>query len=373
MNRLTEQLFNLNIAWLLFPASQWVLASVAFLVLFLLLLWGRSKLADCLQKVTLPDQTGIRHFIVKALQTLSPLFLLLVSLVVATLFLKLPKTLHTILNQLPLLALLFQLAVWTKPLTLMSLQAHIEAQKTEDDKLAYRTLMGPISVIIVGIVWIILLLVALDNFNVNITGLVTGLGIGGIVIALAVKSILEDLFSAFSIMLDKPFVVGDFIALGEYMGTVEHIGLKTTRINALSGEQLVIANADLLSSRIRNYRRMEERRVVQAIQVDFATPLDQLKQIPSWIEALVRQQQHDLRFDRVHFTGVGTVGFALELVYFVKNSDYNLHMDYQQTFFLALLKKFKEERVELAQHSYNLLKMQTLTVVTPETTKAEDS
>jgi small-conductance mechanosensitive channel len=358
MNWLTQQWSQLNMAWFFLPTSQWIVASIAFVVLFLLLLWGRNNLAKSLNTVNLPNTLGVQRFVVKALETVSPLFLLLISLIVATRFLHLPKTLHTILNELPLIALLFQIGAWTKPLTLVSLQAHIDAQKTENDKLAYKSLMGPVSVIIVAIVWIILLLVALDNFNVNITGLVTGLGIGGIVIALAVKSILEDLFSAFTIMLDKPFVVGDFIALGEYMGTVEHIGLKTTKINALSGEQLIISNADLLSSRIRNYRRMEERRVVQHVQLDFSTSLEQLKNVPIWIEALVRKQQHDLRFDRVHFTGVGTIGLALELVYFVKNSDYNLHMDYQQTFFLALLKKLQAEGIMLAQQNLNLLKTQ---------------
>ena len=322
--------------WFLQPTSQWIAASICFVILFLFLLWLRSIFVKALEQSTLPSQMGFRLFSVKALQTISPLFLLLVSLIVATSFLELPKSLHAIISQIPLIALLFQLGVWTKPLTTVSLQAYVDAQKTEDDKLAYKSLIGPISVIIVAIIWIILGLVALDNFNVNITGLVTGLGIGGIVIALAVKNILEDLFSAFTIMLDKPFVVGDFIALGEYMGTVEHIGLKTTRINALSGEQLIIANADLLASRIRNYRRMEERRVVQSIQLDFTTPLDQLKQVPLWIEELIRKQQHDLRFDRVHFTGIGLQGLAIELVYIVKNSDYNLHMDYQQTFFMGL-------------------------------------
>ena len=358
MNWFSKQLAIYNADWFLLPTSQWIVASICFITLFLFLLWLKSMLVKALAETAVLSPVGFRLFSVKALQTVSPLFLLMVSMIVATSFLEPPKGVHAILNQIPLIAILFQLGVWTKPFTTMSLQAYIELQKTEDDKLAYKSLMGPISVIIVGIVWIIIGLVALDNFNVNITGLVTGLGIGGVVIALAVKNILEDLFSAFTIMLDKPFVVGDFIALGEHMGTVEHIGLKTTRINALSGEQLVISNADLLASRIRNYRRMEERRVVQSIQLDFSTPLEQLKQVPLWIEEIIRKHQHDLRFDRVHFTGIGTQGFTIELVYIVKNSDYNLHMDYQQTFFLALLKKFKEEEVELAQHSYNLLKMQ---------------
>ncbi len=137
------------------------------------------------------------------------------------------------------------------------------------------------------ILWAGLLLFALDNLGVNITGLAAGIGIGGIAIALAVQSVLGDLFASLSIVLDKPFVIGDFIIVDEYLGTVEHIGLKTTRVRSLSGEQLVFSNNDLLQSRIRNYKRMFERRVIFELGVTYQTPLERVSRISGMIRSII--------------------------------------------------------------------------------------
>jgi len=198
------------------------------------------------------------------------------------------------------------------------------------------------------VVILVAVILVLDNLpGVEITALVASLGIGGIAIALAVQSILSDLFASLSIILDKPFVLGDFIIVDTYMGTVEYIGLKTTRVRSLSGEQLVFANGDLLKSRIRNYKRMAERRVVFTLGVTYQTAYRHLKSIPGWIETIIGEL--DLtRFDRAHFQGFGDYALEFEIVYYVLDPDYNRYMDIQQAINLAIYKKFEAEKIDFA-------------------------
>jgi small-conductance mechanosensitive channel len=207
--------------------------------------------------------------------------------------------------------------------------------------------LGIIRVLALGMLAIVVVLVALDNLGFEIKSLLTGLGIGGIAIALAVQSILGDLFGSLTIILDKPFVVGDFIAVGDKMGTVERIGIKTTRVRALSGEQLVFANSDLLASRVQNFKRMQERRVVFTIGVTYETPSDKLRAIPEMIRAAI-QSQSNVRVDRVHFKSFGSYSLDFETVYFVLSPDFNNYMDIQQAVNLTLLDRFAAESIEFA-------------------------
>jgi small-conductance mechanosensitive channel len=197
------------------------------------------------------------------------------------------------------------------------------------------------------VVWAAVLLVLLDNLGVNITTLIAGLGVGGIAVALAAQNVLGDLFSSLSIVLDKPFVVGDFIVIGEFMGSVEHVGLKTTRLRSLSGEQVVFSNTDLLNSRIRNYGRMFERRVVSKIGVTYQTPAGKLRRIPTIIRDIV-EAQDKVRFDRAHFQTFGDSALTFEFVYYVLTPEYNYYMDVQQSINLALFEQLAAEGVEFA-------------------------
>jgi small-conductance mechanosensitive channel len=197
------------------------------------------------------------------------------------------------------------------------------------------------------------IIVALDNFHVEVTAMIAGLGIGGIAIALAAQNILGDLFGSLSIVLDKPFVVGDFIIVGDKLGTVEKIGLKTTRVRALSGEQLVFANTDLLSSRIQNFKRMNERRVVFSIHVPHQTPAEKLEQIPAVLkEAVLRLPE--VRFDRAHFKAVGPHSMEFEVVYYVLSRDYAMYMDKQQAINLFIVRRFAEMGVRFAYPTQTL-------------------
>ena len=196
-------------------------------------------------------------------------------------------------------------------------------------------------------IWATILLLSLDNLGVDVTALIASMGIGGIAIALAAQNILADLFSSISIILDKPFEIGDFIIVGDLMGTVETIGLKTTRVKSLSGEQLVFSNTDLLGSRIRNYKRMKERRISFTIGVIYETPYEKLEKIPGVIKAIIEVQEN-ASFSRSHFSSFGDFSLNFDTVYFVKVPDYNAYMDIQQSINLALFKKFEQEKIAFA-------------------------
>lgn len=195
--------------------------------------------------------------------------------------------------------------------------------------------------------WVLVLLMALQNLGVQITALVTGLGIGGIAVALAVQNVLGDLFASLSIILDRPFVIGDFLIAGEFLGTVEYIGLKTTRLRSLSGEQLIFSNSELLDRPLRNYKRMDERRALFTFGVTYQTSADQLEAIPEMVRAIVEDQE-ETRFDRAHFKEYGDSSLVFEVVYYVLIPDYNRYMDVQHAINVALYRRFEEESIEFA-------------------------
>jgi small-conductance mechanosensitive channel len=219
------------------------------------------------------------------------------------------------------------------------------------------TALNAIGMFASGLLWLAVLLLALDNLGYDVTALIAGLGVGGIAVALAVQNILGDLFASLSILIDKPFVVGDFLIVDDYMGSVEHVGLKTTRIRSLSGEQLVISNSDLLKSRLRNYGRMYERRVAFNIGVTYDTTREQLRKIPEIMRSAVERQEKT-RFDRSHFGKYGEYALIFETVYYVLQADYNLYMDIQQAINLEINEAFEELGIEFAYPTRTLLLQQ---------------
>ncbi|PKN00130.1 MAG: mechanosensitive ion channel protein MscS [Elusimicrobia bacterium HGW-Elusimicrobia-2] len=207
--------------------------------------------------------------------------------------------------------------------------------------------LGGIMTTINIIVWGSAVLFFLDNIGIKISAVIAGLGIGGIAIALAAQALLGDLFSYFSIFFDRPFEVGDFIIVGEFMGTVEYIGMKTTRIRSLGGEQMIFSNSDLTNSRVKNYKRMEQRRVVFKIGVTYQTTVEKLRIIPEIIKKAVEDAGNTV-FDRSHFLSFGNFSLDFESVYYVKSGDYNQYMDAQQKINLALKKEFEERMIDFA-------------------------
>ncbi len=225
-----------------------------------------------------------------------------------------------------------------------ALERYWEAKAVEEErKKSLRRLLPIVKVALwgIGVVFI------LDNLGFRISAVVAGLGIGGIAVALAAQAVLGDLFSYFAILFDKPFEIGDFIIIEDYMGTIEHIGIKTTRIRSLSGEQLVFSNTDLTGSRIRNYKRMAERRVVFRIGVVYQTPLEQMKEIPGIIKGIV-EGIPEARFDRCHFFNYGDFSLDVETVYYVLTGDYNKYMDVQQEINLKIGEEFEKRGIVFA-------------------------
>lgn len=212
-----------------------------------------------------------------------------------------------------------------------------------DNALPSRLISGLIKII----VWTIAILLFLDNIDVEITSLVAGLGIGGIAIAFAAQTILTDIFCYFTILFDRPFEIGDFIIAGAEMGTVEHIGVKTTRMRALSGEQLIFSNKDLTNSRIQNYKRMENRRVLFTLGVTYDTPYEKLKIIPGLIKQIIERIE-DTSFGRAHFTSYGDFNLNFETAYYILSSDYDKFMDIHQKVNLEIKKVFDEHGIDFA-------------------------
>jgi small-conductance mechanosensitive channel len=198
------------------------------------------------------------------------------------------------------------------------------------------------------------MLLALDNLGVQIKPLLAGLGIGGIAIALAVQTVLSDVLASVSIALDKPFSVGDSLTIDTFQGTVEHIGVKSTRLRSLSGEQIIIANADIIKARVRNFGRMGERRALFQFGVNYDTPTDVLAKIPADVRAIVEAQPYT-RFDRCHLLTYGDTALQFELVYFMTKSDFAIYADTQQAINLALLDKLREHKVQLAAPTRGLV------------------
>lgn len=196
-------------------------------------------------------------------------------------------------------------------------------------------------------VWVMVVLLTLDNLGIDITALVAGLGIGGIAVALAVQNVLGDLLASLSIALDQPFVIGDFLVVGEHMGTVEYIGIKSTRLRSLSGEQIVMSNADLLAGRLRNYGRMQERRVAFTVGVTYESDRAVLAGLPALLREII-DAETGVRFDRAHFARLGAYSLDFECVYYVLSADYNRYMDAQQSINLRIMERFAALGVEFA-------------------------
>ena len=221
-----------------------------------------------------------------------------------------------------------------------------QAALRQTDESSFASAVSVLSWLINLVVWSVAILLILDNLGVNVTALVAGLGVGGIAVGLAAQGIVSDLFSAVSILMDRPFVRGDFIAFGDAMGEVENIGLKTTRIRALSGEQIVVSNARLLSQEIHNHRRMAERRVMFTIDAALTTPSEKAAEIPTMLREAVTASP-GVRFNRAHLISFSEGAFKFEIVYFVLSREYNTYADIHQAILLAILRRFEAEDISV--------------------------
>lgn len=336
MNELNRTLYYGN------SALDWLLSigiAIGMALLFLLL---HRFLVQRFKTSTDVSTVFLRDLIVAIVFTTWKPFLVLLAIVISIQTLKLPLKLDQVATHIFIVVVLLQAALWVNRGIAIWISRYLR-EKRESDAASATTVMM-LGFLARLAVWVVMVLMILDNLGVNITALVASLGIVGVAAALAVQNILADLFASLSITLDKPFVIGDFIVMDDVLGTIEHIGLKTTRIRSLSGEQIVVANADLLKSRIRNFKKMYERRVEFTFRVVYNTPVEKLERLPALIRALI-EQQPKTRFDRTHFKEYGESALIFEVVYFVLDADFNLYMDIQQNINLAIFRRFEEEDI----------------------------
>ena len=329
-----------NLASIYLP---WLLAGLAGLVVWLILSGAKAVLLRKLASRPV-DAGGHTALDIPRLvvQRTWQLTLFLISAYVAIQFVAIPDTVEYWTDLAFLIVIAIQIGAWLQTLIVESLQHKAQAQGR--DLGGAGRLLGLAAKFAV---WAAVSLFVLDNMGVNITALVAGLGVGGIAVGLAVQNILSDLFASLAIVLDKPFEIGDFVIFDQHLGTIETIGLKTTRIRSLSGEQIVCSNADLLSSRIKNYKRMMERRASFSVGVTYGTASSKLQDIPEIVKAAVGEHD-DLRFERCHFAKYGAYSLDFETVYWVLNPDYLVYMDRQQAINLAIYKEFESRGIEFA-------------------------
>lgn len=327
------------------PLSLWALAVAALLATVGALHLLERLAIGRIRRFAETTRTGWDDLAVEILGDTRGFFVLAVGAFVGAQVLALPERFEDPVEVAVVLALLLQAGLWAGT-AIRFLVGHYRRQELDSDPAAVTT-MSAVGFVGRLVVWSVILLLALDNVGVDVTALIAGLGVGGIAVALAVQNILGDLFASLAIVLDKPFVIGDFLAVDDAVGNVEHIGLKTTRLRSLSGEQLVFSNKDLLSSRIRNFGRMRERRVVFELGVTYDTPRDVAARIPDLIRAALEPHE-DVRVDRCHLKELGDWSLVYETVYYVEDPAYNRYMDIQQAVNLELLERFREEGIEFA-------------------------
>lgn len=325
--------------------ARWLfalLAAAIFLGAVLLWRWfvGR-RLREIIRTGTFFDEFGV-----VVVENTAGWIVVLLAFYIGSLVLTFSPGLKAIFRSGAIILLLLQIGLWGRALI-----ARWVARYDERNRETNAAGVGTARVLsILGRfgLYVLIFLLILDNLpGVEITTLIAGLGIGGIAVALAVQNILSDILASLSITLDKPFVLGDFVAVGDDVGTIEHIGIKTTRVRSLSGEQLIISNNDMLNSRVRNFQRMEQRRVVFSFRVGYGTSPEQLRSIPPLVRSLI-EAQADTRFDRAHLARFDDFGLLVEAVYFVLTPDFARSMDIQQAINLGLAERFEADGISFA-------------------------
>lgn len=295
------------------------------------------------------SHNDIDDFAVSILDSIKPIFYLFVALYLGLKQLSLPVLAEQILDGVFL--------VWVAVQVVQAFQGLIDyviGKKAEADAdpgataaWRYLAMIGKI------VLWVLAILMILGNFGVNVTSLVAGLGIAGIAVGLALQQILADLFSSFAIYFDKPFEPGDFIVVGEHMGIVEHIGIKTTRIRALQGEEIVISNQELTSARVQNFRKLGERRIQFSLGILYETPQEKVEKVNELLTRAV-QDTPNTRLDRTHLKSFGDSALVFEVVYYVLSNDYNEYMDAQQKINFAIMESFTREGIAFAYPTQTL-------------------
>lgn len=333
---------------------DYFLAAVFFIGLVIVLKVFQLIILVRLKKLAKRTQSDFDDVLIEIFTKIKPPFYFLIALYFGIRVLTLPDLVNAIVKIFFLLIVVYEVIRASEKLIKYFVQKYLNRVANDKNKALSETTIKSIVVIVRIILWMLGLTLILANLGINVTSLIAGLGIGGIAIALALQNVLGDIFSSFSIIIDRPFEIGDFIVIGKDKGTVEKIGLKTTRLRSIGGEELVVSNNELTSTRVQNFGRLAKRRVDFTLGVEYGTDLTKLENIPQIIREII--DKHELaEFDRCHFAKYGDSDLKFEIVYYVNSSDYKANMDLKQKINLAIYQKFQQEGIAFAYPTQKIL------------------
>ncbi|MCX9074514.1 MAG: mechanosensitive ion channel family protein [Candidatus Methanoperedens sp.] len=326
--------------------KDYFLALLAFTISIIILKTFKYIIISKLKKMVEKTRTELDDLLIKIIDNVGWPFYVLVSLYIALQFITTPDIGKTGMRFVILVVAAYYAVKSVQ--TIIDFFTHrIILKKQEEEKEIDTSVIDLLSRIAKAVLWIGAVLLILSNMGYNVTTLIAGMGIGGIAIAIALQSILGDIFASFSIYFDKPFQIGDFIIFGNEMGVVKKVGIKSTRVQALQGQEIVISNKQLTETIVHNYKKMEQRRVVFSFGVKYETSAEKMKNIPLIVKDIIGKIKL-ARIDRVHFFKFGDFSLIFEVVYYVATGDYNRYMDVQQEINLAIMERFEQEGIEMA-------------------------
>ncbi len=324
---------------------EYVLALAIFIGTILVLKIFQSVILSKLKKLSEKTETEFDDILIEIFRKIRPPFYFFVALYLGIKALTFPAMVHKVISVLFLLVIVYEVIHALERLVDYSAKKYME--KSADKETISQSMMRALKIIVKIVLWAVGIVLILGNLGFDVTALIAGLGIGGIAIALALQNILEDIFSSFSIYIDKPFKIGDFIQVGSDSGTVEKIGLKTSRLRTMNGEELVISNRELTNARVQNFRKMQKRRDSFELGVTYDTSSAKLESIPKIIEDIITKHK-DLEFVRCKFQNFGDSALIFKIVYEVKSKEFDVFAEAKQQINLDIYKKFNEESIEFA-------------------------
>lgn len=322
-----------------------------FIVLFIALRLFKKVVLVRVKKLASKTSNKFDDFLASLIESIPNVFYIVMALYFSLKNVMLGETVSSWLNGVFIVAIVYVLVEIAQSL-IDYLLVNFSGKKESKEEHSQIAFQG-IRLIIKIVLWSIGALLILSNLGFNITSLVTSLGIGGIAVALAVQNILGDIFSSFSLYFDKPFQVGDFIIAGEHSGKVKKIGLKSTRLETLQGEELVISNKELTTSRVQNFKKLKRRRVALNFGVVYETPVKKLKKINDIVRKIIEGVK-DVEFGRSHFSQFASSSLNFEVIYFVESQEYDVYMDKQQEINFKIKESFEAEKIEMAYPTQTL-------------------
>lgn len=323
---------------------DFTMAAALFVAVYIVLFGVKRLLIGHIKHLAKKTSLKLDDVIVSVLENVGNGFFTAVSLFTAVQHMQLPSVLHTLIRAFFLLMIVREVVNLLEKVSLYFISARLSMSTEQEEE---RGVSAAMSIAIRVVLWSVGLLLILSNLGFNVTSLVAGLGIGGLAVSLALQKVFEDVFSSFAILLDKPFEEGDYIVLGDQSGDVMKIGLKTTRIKTLQGEELVVSNTELTSTRINNFKKLRQRRIVFTVGATYETPVEKLKKGVEIIRTII-ENEPKTELDRVHMKEMGDFSLNYEAVYYVNDNEYSTYCEVQQDINFSILEQFEAEGIGIA-------------------------